>query len=126
TPADKDMGIWKEVFLTSSGEVSLRNLFVSSKLASDYKAAALTISADLRNASEHAVNGVLHAEVDGKKVSQQVSLAAGESKTVSFAPEQYSELKLANPKLWWPYQMGEPSVYTAKLAFDIGKETSDT
>ena len=125
TPPDKDMGIWKEVFLTTSGEVSLRNPFVNSKLESDYKSAALTVSADLRNASDHAVSGVLHAEVDGKKVSQQVSLAAGESKTVSFAPEQYPELKLANPKLWWPYQMGEPHLYTAKLAFDIGKETSD-
>jgi exo-1,4-beta-D-glucosaminidase len=125
TPADKDMGIWKEVFLTTSGEVSLRNPFVSSKLESDYKAAALTISADLRNASDHLVNGVLHAEVDGKQVSQQVSLAAGESKTLSFAPDNYSELKLANPKLWWPYQMGEPNLYTAKLSFDIGKETSD-
>jgi exo-1,4-beta-D-glucosaminidase len=125
TPADKDMGIWKEVFLTTSGEVSLRNPFVSSKLESDYKAAALTVSADLRNASDHAVSGALRAEVDGKQLSQQVSLAAGESKTVSFAPEQYSELKLANPKLWWPYQMGEPNLYTAKLSFEIGKETSD-
>src|SRR5712692_7886085 len=91
TPPDKDMGIWKEVFLTSSGDVSLRNPFVSSKLENDYKSAALTISADLRNASDHAVNGMLRAEVDGKRVSQQVSLAAGESKTISFAPEQYSE-----------------------------------
>jgi exo-1,4-beta-D-glucosaminidase len=126
TPPDKDMGIWKEVFLTSSGDVSLRNPFVTSKLENDYKSAALTISADLRNASEHGVNGVLRAEVDGKQLSQQVSLAAGESKTVSFTPEQYSDLKLASPKLWWPYQMGEPNLYTAKLAFDIGKETSDT
>jgi len=125
TPPDKDMGIWKEVFLTSSGEVSLRNPFVTSKLESDYKTAALTISADLQNASDHTLNGVLRAEVDGKKVSQQVSLAAGETKTVSFASEQYSELKLANPNLWWPYQMGEPNLYTAKLSFEIGKETSD-
>src|ERR1700686_664717 len=92
TPPDKDMGIWKEVFLTSSGDVSLRNSFVSSKLDSDYKNAALTISADLRNASTHAVNGVLRAEVDGKQVSQQVSLIAVETKTVSFAPEQYTQL----------------------------------
>jgi exo-1,4-beta-D-glucosaminidase len=125
TPPDKDMGIWKEVFLTSSGDVSLRNAFVSSKLENDYKAAALTVSADLRNATDHAVDGTLRAEVDGKQVSQQVSLSAGESKTISFAPEQYSELKLANVKLWWPYQMGEPNLYTAKLSFEIGKEISD-
>jgi exo-1,4-beta-D-glucosaminidase len=120
------MGIWKEVFLTSSGEVSLRNPFVSSRLEANYKSAALTISADVRNASDHAVNGVLRAEVDGKQVSQQVSLAAGESKTVSFSPEQYSQLKLTDAKLWWPYPMGEPNLYTAKLSFDIGKQTSDS
>jgi exo-1,4-beta-D-glucosaminidase len=125
TPPDKDMGIWKEVFLTSSGDVTLRNPFVSSKLDSEYKNAALTISADLRNASNHAVNGVLRAEVDGKELSQNVSLNAGETKNVSFAPEQYAQLTLANAKLWWPYTMGEQNLYTAKLSFQVGDEISD-
>src|ERR1700732_3530920 len=52
TPPDKDTGLWKEVFLTSSGDVSLRNPFVTSKLNSDYKNAALTISTDLRNVAD--------------------------------------------------------------------------
>ena len=125
TPPDKDMGIWKEVFLTSSGDVSVRNPFVSSKLDSDYKNAALTISADLRNASNHVVNGVFRADVDGKQVSQQVSLNAGETKTASFTPEQYAQLKLDNAKLWWPYTMGEQNLYAAKLSFQVGNETSD-
>ena len=121
TPPDKNMGFWKEVFLTSSGDVSLRNPFVSAKLDSEFKTAALTISADLRNVSNHAVSGVLRAEIDGREVRQPVSLNAGESRTVSFAPEQFSGLKLANPKLWWPYSMGEQNLYTAKLSFEIGK-----
>jgi exo-1,4-beta-D-glucosaminidase len=126
TPPDKNMGIWKEVFLTSTGDVSLRNPFVSSKLDSDYKNAALTISADLRNVSNHRVNGVFRAEVGGRQVSQQVSLNAGEVKSVSFAPEQYAQLRLENAKLWWPYTMGEQNLYTAKLSFDIANETSDS
>jgi exo-1,4-beta-D-glucosaminidase len=125
TPPDKDMGIWKEVFLRSSGDVALRNPFVASKLDSDYKSAALTISADLRNASNHAISGVLRAAVDGRHVSQQVSLNAGETKIVSFAPEQYAQLRLENAKLWWPYTMGEQNLYTANLSFDISGETSD-
>src|ERR1700731_3239336 len=72
TPPDKGMGIWKEVFLTQSEGVSLRNPFVSSKLGANYKAAALTVYADLQNTSDHAVRGVLSAEVDGIKVSQPV------------------------------------------------------
>src|ERR1700686_3964546 len=125
TPPDKDMGIWKGVFLRYSGDVSLRNAFVTSKLDSDYKNAALTISADLRNVADHAVNGVLRAEIDGKQVSQQVSLNAGETRTVSFTPEQYAQFKLESAKLWWPYTMGEPNLYSAKLSFEIGKEISD-
>jgi exo-1,4-beta-D-glucosaminidase len=125
TPPDKDMGIWKDVFLRSSGDVSLRNPFVTSKLDPEYKNATLTISADLRNAATHPVSGVFRAEIDGKQVSQQVSLNAGETKTVSFAPEQYAQLRLENAKLWWPYTMGEPNLYTAKLSFEIGNETSD-
>jgi exo-1,4-beta-D-glucosaminidase len=125
TPPDKDMGIWKEVFLTSTGDVSLRNAFVTSKLDSDYKNAALTIRADLHNAANHAVIGALRGEVDGKQVSQQVSLNAGEIRTVSFAPEQFAQLKLENARIWWPYTMGEPNLYTAKLSFEIGNQTSD-
>jgi len=125
TPPDKDMGIWKEVFLSSTGDVSLRNAFVTSKLDSDYKNAALTISADLRNVADHPVNGILRAEVDGKEVSQQVSLNAGETKTVTFAAEQFAQLNLENARIWWPYTMGEPNLYTAKLSFEIGNQTSD-
>jgi exo-1,4-beta-D-glucosaminidase len=126
TPADKDMGVWKEVFVTPSDDVTLRNPFVASKLDADLQGAALTVSADLRNVSGHSVSGLLRARVAGKEVSQPVTLAAGETKAVTFAPEQFAELRLVNPRLWWPYQMGEPNLYTAKLAFEIDKRISDT
>jgi exo-1,4-beta-D-glucosaminidase len=126
TPADKDMGIWKEVFLTTSDDVSLRNPFVSSELESDNKWAALTISADVRNASDHPVSGALHAEVAGINISAPVTLSAGECKTVRLTPQDFPKLGIANPRLWWPYQMGEPSLYTAKLSFEIGNQISDS
>jgi len=66
TPPDKDMGIWKEVTLTSNGPVALRNPFVKSKLDSEYKTAELTLSADLRNQAGNPVKGALIAEVDGQ------------------------------------------------------------
>ncbi len=125
TPPDKDMGIWKEVFLTSSGDVAVRNPFVSTKLDGEYKTAELTISAELRNISNLPVKGVLRAEVDGIELQQPVELGGGESKTVKFAPEQFAKLKLAHPRLWWPYQMGTSQLYTAELSFEIGKQVSD-
>jgi exo-1,4-beta-D-glucosaminidase len=126
TPPDKNMGIWREVFLSQSGPVSLRNPFVDSRLDADHETAKLTIVADLHNVSSHAVNGNLRAEIEGISVSQPVTLAAGESRTVYFTPEDYAELKLAHPRLWWPYTMGQPNMYGATLSFAIGNQTSDS
>jgi exo-1,4-beta-D-glucosaminidase len=126
TPPDKDMGIWKEVFLTQSADVSVRNPFVSSKLHANYKSAALTVTADLKNTADHAVRGILRAEIDHVKVSQPVQLAAGETKTVRFSPNRFAALRLANPRLWWPYTMGEPFLYKAKLSFQIAGRVSDS
>jgi exo-1,4-beta-D-glucosaminidase len=126
TPPDKNMGIWKEVFLTQSAAVSVRNPFVSSKLSANYKSAALTVSADLQNSSEHAVRGVLRAEIEHVKVTQPVQLGAGETKTVRFSPEKFAALRLANAHLWWPYTMGESFLYSAKLSFEVAGHVSDT
>src|SRR5215471_10770231 len=80
TPADKDMGIWKEVSLTMSGPVSIRHPFAASKLDSSYKSAELMLSAELRNDSGKAAKGTFAAEVDGKQLKQSVELAPGETR----------------------------------------------
>jgi exo-1,4-beta-D-glucosaminidase len=119
TPPDRDTGIWKEVTLSANGPVALRNPFVSPKLDSEYKTAELTISADVRNQASAPVKGVLVAEVDGQTIKQDVELAAGESKNVRFSPDKYAALKLAHPRLWLPYTIGTPNLYTAVLHFDV-------
>jgi exo-1,4-beta-D-glucosaminidase len=126
TPADRDMGIWKEVFLTMSGDVSVRHPFVASKLDSEYKTATLTVSADLRNTADHAVKGIFRGDIEGISLEKAVELAAGESKNVRFTPEDFRQLKLEHPRIWWPYQMGVPSLYTAKLSFNSDGQMSDS
>jgi hypothetical protein len=76
TPPDKDMGLWKDLYLTTTGAVRLRHPFVESKLEPGYAAASLTITADLRNAAAHSIASIVHAEIDGIQVSQKVELAA--------------------------------------------------
>ena len=125
TPPDKGMGLWREVFLSSSGKVALRAPFVSSRLDAGNKSAALTASVELRNATDQPVKAILHVEIEAVKVSQPVELAAGQTQVVTFTPEKFASLKLARPRLWWPYQMGEPSLYKATFRVETGKEVSD-
>jgi exo-1,4-beta-D-glucosaminidase len=128
TPPDKLMGIWKEVFLTRSGDVALRAPYAESKLDTEYKTAALTLSASVQNMSDHPVSGVLYAGVDdeGKQLSQTVALGPSETKIVRFSPDQFPQLKLSDPKLWWPYQMGEPYLHNGKFSFEIDGKISDS
>ncbi len=126
TPPDKNMGLWKDVYLSATGDVSLRHPFITSKLDPDYKKASLTISAEVHNAAAHPGTSIVRAEIEGIQVSQKVELAAAESKTVVFAPGQFPQLRLAPPRLWWPYQMGKPEMYTARLQVEARGLLSDS
>src|SRR5882724_9663164 len=97
TPPDKDTGIWREVFLDSSGDVTLRHPFANAKLDSADKSAALTLSAELRNTTDHAAKVTFIADFADAHLTQPVELAAKESKIIRFSPDQFPQLKLAEP-----------------------------
>ena len=42
-----------------------------------------------------------------------------------FSPDQYPQLNLSNPRLWWPAQMGTPNLYDLHLSFEVDGEVSD-
>jgi exo-1,4-beta-D-glucosaminidase len=121
-PPDKDMGLWQEVVLSASGPVSVRHPFVGTKLelpAAD--TARLTVRADVRNDSAAAVSGTLRGRILGEEkpieFRQSVSLAAGESRTITLSPDTLAALVVAHPRLWWPYTMGQPYLHTLALDF---------
>ena len=125
-PPDKNMGLWREVYLTTSGPVALRYPTVVSKLnlpAAD--SAQLTVTAQLKNGSDRGVHGTLKGEIGNITFEQSVDLAANESKDITFTPDQYSQLSLPNPRLWWPSQMGKPNLYSLTMTFQIDGAISD-
>jgi exo-1,4-beta-D-glucosaminidase len=126
-PPDKNLGLWREVYLTSSGPVALRYPAVLSKVDSPANSAAhLTVAALLKNATDHTVKGTLKGHIEKIEFSQSIELAAGESKDVTFSPDQYSQLNIVNPRLWWPAQMGTPNLYDLELSFEIDGKVSDS
>ncbi len=126
-PPDKDMGLWREVYLISSGPIALRYPAVFSKVDSPANNVAhLTVAALVKNATDHAVKGTLKGHIEQIEFSQPVQLAAGESKDVTFSPDQYPQLNITNPRLWWPAQMGTPNLYELELSFEIDGKISDS
>jgi exo-1,4-beta-D-glucosaminidase len=126
SPPDKNMGLWREVYLTTSGPAALRNPAVLSKVESPANNAAhLTVTAQVKNGSEHPIRGTLKGKIENIEFEQAVELAAGEAKDVVFTPAQYPQLNLSNPRLWWPAQMGTPNLYELQLSLEVNGELSD-
>jgi exo-1,4-beta-D-glucosaminidase len=126
SPPDKNMGIWRGVDITTSGPVALRYPTVISKLNSPANDKAdLTVTTLLKNSTSQPVKGTLKGKIENIEFSQEIELAANESKDVTFSPEQFSQLSVANPKLWWPKQMGTPNLHDLHLEFVVDGKVSD-
>ena len=120
TPPDKNMGLWRPVYLTDSGPIALRHSYVLTKLNATHDAADLTAIADLWNTTDSPQTVVLRGVAADMKFSQDVTLAPSERKTV-----RIRGMHVASPKLWWPYRMGAQPLYTASLEALIGDAVSD-
>jgi exo-1,4-beta-D-glucosaminidase len=125
-PPDKNMGLFRNVDITTSGPVAVRYPAVVSIVDSPANDKAhLTVTALLKNAANHPVKGTLKGQIEKIEFSQEVELGAGESKDVTFAPEQFQQLNIDHPRLWWPAQMGKPERYSLSLEFDLDGKVSD-
>jgi exo-1,4-beta-D-glucosaminidase len=125
-PPDKNMGLWREVYLTSSGPVALRYPTVVSKLNMPTNdRAELTVTAQVKNGTNQGVKGKLKGKIESIDFEQEVELAPNESKDVTFTPDKFSQLVVSNPKLWWPAQMGKPTLHPLEMQFEVNGAVSD-
>jgi exo-1,4-beta-D-glucosaminidase len=116
-PPDKDMGLWGDVDLVTSGPVTLRSPMVVTHFRDgNLNAAELTVYAELHNATSSAWKGTVSGSTAGARFEQPVELAAHEDRTVVFTPEKFAALSVQNPKLWWPFQMGEPHLENLSIS----------
>ena len=126
-PADASMGLWRGVRVLRSGPVSLHDPYVKTEVdTATLKTAELTITVEARNDTAAPVSGEVSGEIGPLHFSRKVELAAGQSALVGFAPEDYPQLSLKNPRLWWPHDFGKPELYALKLKFKTGGTVSDS
>jgi exo-1,4-beta-D-glucosaminidase len=125
-PPDKDMGLWRGVYITESGPVTVRYPAVTTHFTdASLSRADLTVTAEVRNASAKPVEGVLAAEFDGRNLRQNIKLSAGETRTIKFMPDEFAQLQIKNPQLWWPARLGPQTLHGLTMRFLIGNEVSD-
>ena len=126
-PADKEMGIWRDVHITATGPVTLRYPAVLTKLnlpSTDH--ATLVVRAELTNAADHPVEAVVKGRIENLAFEQPVHLGAKETQVIRFTPEKFAQLSVSNPRLWWPAQVGKQELYPLDLSVEVQGQLSDS
>lgn len=122
----RNIGIWNDVFLSTTGPVSIEYPFASTDLAlPDTSAADINIELTLRNNSPESIEGVLKGYYGDIAFEKNISLNAAEVKKVELDPSNYPALHFENPKLWWPKGYGSPNLYDVRIEFETAGTVSD-
>ncbi len=125
-PRDRNMGIFREVFLEINEGVKIRSPFIYSKVNKETLADAdLFVQTELTNSSGKTIEGTLRIDYEIGVVEKQVSLNAGETANIKFSPSEFPQLAVKNIKLWWPNGMGKPNLYRLKTEFISGNKITD-
>jgi exo-1,4-beta-D-glucosaminidase len=116
-PPDNNTGVASPVQLEVDRTLTDGNARVVEDNAADLSSSALTVKTDITNDTSSSQAGTVTATITPPGdapviVSQDVTVPANTTKTVSFTPSAFPELTIAAPQVWWPYQLGAQPLYT--------------
>ncbi len=117
-------GIWRPVKMVSTGKARISDFYINTALNTD-GSAALDLEITIENKLEKAAEINFTTTLEGKnfdsekqKFSYSAFVAPGTHKVVE-------KIRLKNPKLWWPWDLGDPNLYLAKTSVKINGVNHD-
>ncbi len=121
-PADESMGIYREVWVKTCGNVAISHSAVRSRVNTEtLDEAWLTIATELRNLTDKSVSGTIRGTADGHSFSYPVRLAAGEKRRLTIP----TEIHINHPRLWWCNGMGKSELCDLHMEFVENDKVSD-
>jgi hypothetical protein len=119
-------GITDTVSLTTTGPVAVEDPWISTRLQTK-NAADLTVKVNLKNASSESVSGVVKLVINPGNVTvtgPKITLKGNSTETVNYNQDQFPQLHIKDPKLWWPNGYGgnadgTQNLYTCSVRFDV-------
>jgi exo-1,4-beta-D-glucosaminidase len=123
---DRNTGLWRGVILRETGPVSISNPHVVSLVNTEtLDEARLSIAVTAKNHSNKPQTATITAAFNGQEIAGKFNLLPHEEIELTLSPNQYKELIINNPKLWWPVNLGEQHLYDMALAAMVDNAISD-
>jgi len=117
-------GIWRPVRLKASGPVRVDDLYIKTELKDD-GSAAVQVEVTLENHSQQSKQVTVPIVLQGKDFAGPVH--GGEIRTRVKPGKQTlkTTVPIKDPRLWWPWDLGTPHLYTAQLYVEEGGRVHD-
>lgn len=120
TVPGRDVGIWGDVYVTSTGSLTIADPVFRSELnLPDTTWAKVTVGARVTNSSRKKKAAVLTGKFGGYSFTIKENLAPGESRDLT------TTVDVHDPELWWPNGYGRQYLYDVSLVAYDGKRKSD-
>lgn len=114
---DRNTGLWRPVELIAHGAVRLLDPQIVTDLPLPRTDSAdVHITLPIRNDGP-ATRVTLKVAFEGVTVEKTVDAPSGLSEW-KLAPAEFPQLRVANPRLWWPNGYGEPNLYD--IRYEVG------
>jgi hypothetical protein len=121
----RNIGIWNNVRLETSGDVEIVAPWVISDLPKADQA-DLTVKTELHNVTAVPQHGRLVGRIGEIAFSRELTLGPNESKSVTLDKTVCPKLSIAHPRLWWPNGYGGQPLYKLNLSFESDGKFCDS
>ncbi len=118
------MGIWRPVKLVTTGKMRFDDVYANNTINKD-GSADVNLELTVENTSSETKDMHFIATIEGKNFKSKVEKVEF-SKTLKPGINKVTQnVHLKDAKLWWPWDLGDPNLYIAKISLKDGEVNHD-
>ncbi|MFI3322408.1 MAG: hypothetical protein R3Y50_07790 [Rikenellaceae bacterium] len=108
-------GIWRDVRMVSTGMVKIDNSYARTTINKD-GSADVNMEVTLENMSGTTKEMEVTASIEGKNFESKPQTVTFKCSVAPGKQKVSKNIHVKNPQLWWPWDLGKPNLYTAKIS----------
>lgn len=114
---DRNMGLWQDVEILFKQDLSIKDTQVLTDLPlPETKTAKITVNLNVINHTSEVKESDIEVKMEDIELRKRVSLQPNEIKKVTFNADEFVQLNIKKPRLWWPNGYGNQDLYVMKVS----------
>ena len=117
---DRNIGIWQDVRMLLTNAVTIVDPQVITDLPlPDTASADIRIKSGVNNNSNMTQKVTINIQIENIEISKTIDLMPNELRAITFSSQEFPQLNIKNPRLWWPNGYGRPEMYQLNIQADL-------